>query len=154
MFPIHSRHTQLGFCVPLAAALLASSSCGSEPPSTGQSLGVAAQVVPSRPPTKEACEACQGLWAVHGIEPVETCICRTADVGQTCDDGSACEGQCLVDETAGFRVTQGDDPPLGFYTGHCSAYDTTFGCHRMIPRNMDASLPRTADEAALYICID
>jgi hypothetical protein len=36
----------------------------------------------SSTPTKEECDKCQGPWAVHGIEPVESCICRTSDGGE------------------------------------------------------------------------
>ena len=50
-----------------------------------------------RPRTKEGCDRCGGLWAIHGIEPVESCICRTSDGGERCFDGRECEGQCLVD---------------------------------------------------------
>src|SRR3954469_21108040 len=46
---------------------------------------------PTRPTTKEGCDTCEGIWAVHGVEPVETCICKTSDVGKNCLDGRDCQ---------------------------------------------------------------
>jgi hypothetical protein len=109
---------------------------------------------PPRPRTKTECDACAGLWAVHGIEPVESCICRTNDAGRRCADGRECQGQCLVDQAAGFQVMESSDPPRGFYTGTCSTYDTTFGCHLLIPPGIDEQLPLPAEEAAQHLCID
>ena len=109
---------------------------------------------PPRPQTKEECDACGGLWEVHGIAPAESCICRTSDGGKRCLDGRECEGQCLVDESVGFEVMNESDPPRGFFTGTCSTYDTTFGCHFIIPSGVEELLPLPADEAAKHLCID
>jgi hypothetical protein len=109
---------------------------------------------PPRPQSKKECDACAGIWAVHGIEPAESCICRTDDAGELCADGAECQGQCLVDEASGFQVMDESTPPRGFYTGTCSTYDTTFGCHLLIPPGIDDQLPLPADEAAQHICID
>src|SRR5688500_17465797 len=81
---------------------------------------------PPRPQTKKECDACGGLWAVHGILPTESCICRTRDAGERCVDGDQCVGQCLVKEDAEFQVMENAEPPRGFYVGTCSPYDTTF----------------------------
>ncbi|MET0592678.1 MAG: hypothetical protein ABW133_08265, partial [Polyangiaceae bacterium] len=42
----------------------------------------------TRPTTKEACDACQGLWGEHGIEAMDSCICKTNDEGRECLDGT------------------------------------------------------------------
>ena len=41
-----------------------------------------------------------------------------------------------------------------FTAASCSPYDTTFGCHLVVPTDIDESLPLPADEAALVLCID
>jgi hypothetical protein len=153
MFPTYSRHTQLALYGSIVAAMFALNGCGSEA-SAGPSKGRAASLAPDRPPTKGACDDCQGLWGVHGIGEVETCICRTADAGQACFDGSDCQGQCLVENEAAFQVTREGSPPVGFYAGRCSEYVTTFGCHLMIPNGTDSRLPLASDQAALHVCID
>ena len=131
----------------------ASSTSSREGPS-GKSTSASDPPPPPRPQTKEECDTCGGLWAVHGIEPAESCICATSDSGQRCADGRECEGQCLVDEQAGFQVMEKSTPPLGFYQGNCSFYDTTFGCHFIIPADIVDLLPLPADEAAVKLCID
>jgi hypothetical protein len=109
---------------------------------------------PPRPTTKEACDACQGLWAVHGIEPAESCICKTNDEGLECRDGKDCQGECIVDGDAEFHVMDATTPPLGFYRGHCAAYDTTFGCFRHLPDGVQAQLPLLEEDASAFICVD
>jgi hypothetical protein len=109
---------------------------------------------PTRPTTKEGCDACQGLWATHGIEPDETCICKTSDEGNECIDGKACQGECLLDGDPEFHVMDQGDPARGYYKGHCAGYDTTFGCFRHIPDDIQTQLPLTASEAAEVICVD
>jgi hypothetical protein len=152
----HARHAAF------AAAFMTLAGCGSEGiapapesgPKTQQSSANHPPPPPPRPTTKEACDACQGLWAVHGISPVESCICLTEDAGQRCLDGNECVGQCLVERDAEFQIMEAGDPPRGFYAGTCSTYDTPFGCHLVIPTGTEARLPLTADEAALRLCID
>jgi hypothetical protein len=109
---------------------------------------------PPRPSTLEECAACHGLWAVHGIEPVETCICKTHDEGHDCTDGSDCQGECLLADDAVFHVMDQGDPPRGYYQGQCASYDTTFGCFRHVPPGIETELPLTADEAGPYVCVD
>jgi hypothetical protein len=109
---------------------------------------------PPRPTTKEGCDACQGLWAVHGIEPAESCICKTIDEGRECRDGKDCEGECIVDGDAEFHVMDATTPPRGFYRGHCAAYDTTFGCFRHLPDGVEAALPLAEEDASAFICVD
>jgi hypothetical protein len=149
-------------CKSIHAAILlgvtALAGCGSEASSSASGIGPSNTLrkddPPPRPQTKEACDACGGLWAVHGILPEKSCICRTSDGGEPCVDGRQCVGQCLVDRDAKFEVTEESEPPRGFYIGTCSVYDTTFGCHRVIPPGMDNTLPLTAEEAAPTLCID
>jgi hypothetical protein len=135
------------------------SGCGSDASSrpterTAQLESACHPPPPPRPQTKEACDACQGLWAIHGIVPVESCICRTSDGGDRCFDGRDCQGQCLVDRDIEFQVVDESEPPRGFYMGTCSRYDTTFGCHFVIPTGTEDLLPLPADEAARHLCID
>lgn len=109
---------------------------------------------PTPPTTKEQCDACGGLWAVHGIHPLPSCICPTTDSGERCYDGRDCVGQCLVDPQVAFQTMVEGNPPRGFYSGKCSPYDTTFGCHFVIPNGTQDSIPLPAEEAALQLCID
>ena len=108
----------------------------------------------SRPSTKEACDACQGLWAAHGIEAEEVCICKTSDEGRECIDGTDCQGECLLDGDAEFHVMEQGNPPRGYYRGRCAGYDTTFGCFRHIADDVQGQIPLTADEAGESICVD
>jgi len=107
-----------------------------------------------RPSTKEACDACQGIWAVQGIESEESCICKTNDEGRACVDGKDCQGECLLDGDAEFHVMEHSDPPRGYYRGHCAGYDLTFGCFRHIADDIGNQLPLTAEEAGEDVCVD
>ena len=107
-----------------------------------------------RPSTKEACDACQGLWAVHGLGSEEFCICKTNDEGRECIDGKDCAGECLLDDNAEFQVMDHGNPPRGYYRGRCAGYDTTFGCFRHIADNIQGQIPLTADEASENVCVD
>lgn len=146
----------------LGAAVLvgvvAVAGCGTDPGSSAFSLAPSGfgskDDPPPRPETKEQCDACGGIWAVHGLLPSESCICATKDAGKRCVDGRECVGQCLVKEDAEFQVTEHAEPPRGFYVGTCSPYDVTFGCNLVIPSGIDESLPLPAKEAALKLCID
>jgi hypothetical protein len=105
--------------------------------------------------TKEACDLCQGIWAVHGIAESETCICKANDEGHDCLDGNECLGECLLDGDPEFHVMEaGDDPPRGYYQGHCAGYDTTFGCFQRIPDNIQGQLPLTSEQAGEFVCVD
>ena len=138
--------------------------CGSESPSASTLFGPGAVTPgngngthpppPGRPTTKAECDACDGIWGVHGAVPEESCICPTVDGGQACVDGNQCEGQCLLDEGAHFQVMADTTPPRGFYTGYCSHYDTTFGCHWLIPPGIEGELPVPREIAAEHLCID
>jgi hypothetical protein len=114
----------------------------------------AAATKPPRPTTKAGCDACRGLWERHGISETETCICKTKDAGKVCRDGAECEGNCLLAGDAKFEVVVPGPPPRGFYTGKCSDYDTTFGCHRSIPNGVRAHGPVIAEEASQHMCVD
>jgi len=91
---------------------------------------------------------------VHGIEPVETCICKTNDEGDSCTDGNDCQGECLLDDDTEFHVMDQGDPSRGYYRGHCARYDTTFGCFRHLPPGIETELPLTPEEAGPYVCVD
>jgi hypothetical protein len=124
------------------------------PSSIARAAQPAPQDPPTRPTTKEACDACQGLWATHGIEPEETCICKANDEGRACLDGKECMGECLLDGDPEFHIMEQGNPPRGYYTGHCAAYDTTFGCFRHIPDDTLTQLPLVATDAAEDVCVD
>ena len=96
-----------------------------------------------RPKTKEACEACQGKWGIHGLAEVASCICRTRDSGRSCRDGADCEGQCLA-ETGDFVVVEKGPPAKGYFKGRCSEFDTTFGCFQTIPEGASKKGPLLA----------
>jgi hypothetical protein len=163
----HTRHCRYFGAAAIFVGMTTLGGCGSDASPTGNPAKGAGPSGPTaseryenkpppppRPETKEGCDACGGLWAVHGIEPAESCICRTSDLGKRCTDGRQCEGQCLVDNDAGFQVMDPSSPPRGFFTGTCSSYDTVFGCHFMIPPGVEDELPLPADEAAQHLCID
>lgn len=107
-----------------------------------------------RPTDKAGCDACKGQWARHGIAEAESCICKTKDGGKTCRDGSECEGTCVVADDAKFEIVKPGATPLGFFTGRCADYDTSFGCYRMIPKNTRAKGPYPEEEAAPRLCVD
>jgi hypothetical protein len=137
------------------SGLLMSAACGgSDGSDPGASQRALQDPPPTRPTAKEACDACQGLWAAHGIEVDETCICKTSDEGNECIDGKDCQGECLLDADAEFHVMDQGDPPRGYYKGHCAAYDTTFGCFRRIPDDIQSELPLASEEAGESLCVD
>jgi hypothetical protein len=142
----------------LAAIALSTASCGSTPGDATTSAQANTQQhsdpTPKRPETKEACDACGGLWAVHGFLPEESCICATRDAGRSCTDGKQCEGACIVDGNEQFQVVEGGSSARGFYVGRCAAFDTTFGCYRIIPDGAAEQGPHTADEGVAEICVD
>src|SRR5438046_10488955 len=78
----------------VAAFLLSTASCSSivpdgKPGSSSAQLPTKIKRTPAE--TKEACDACGGIWDIHGIEPVEPCIRPTKDAGKSCTDGPQCE---------------------------------------------------------------
>ena len=161
--PVASVVTRLTPCWFVFAAPLFGA-CGSEAPGQVQPSSqnvVPGEATPHPPPppdphptTKEACDACGGIWAVHGIHPAPSCICPTQDSGKACLDGRDCIGLCLVDADTPFERMTETDPPRGFYSGKCSPYDTMFGCHRVIPDGTEERLPLPAEEAAMGLCVD
>src|SRR5688572_32181626 len=106
-----------------------------------------------RPETKEACAACNGKWARHGLAEQESCICRTKDGGRACLDGAECQGQCVARESD-FVVVEKGPPPRGHYKGKCSEFDTVFGCHRFVPMGAKKKGPQEAADAADQLCYD
>jgi hypothetical protein len=118
------------------------------------SQGTTAQAAPRpRPSTKEGCDACQGVWARHGLAEAESCVCKTRDGGKVCRDGADCEGSCLADED-GFEVVEAGPPAKGFWKGKCAELETTFGCNRTIAHGARAKGPQLAEDAAATMCVD
>jgi hypothetical protein len=105
------------------------------------------------PTTAEACRACAGDWAQHGIASEPTCLCPTTDADRRCRDGAECQGQCLADAGEHETTTAGP-PPRGYFLGRCSRFRTTFGCHRIIAAGASKAGPVTLDEAPTEICAD
>jgi hypothetical protein len=106
-----------------------------------------------RPKTKEACGACNGVWAIHGLGETEACNCRTKDGGKLCRDGAECEASCIADENR-FEVVQAGPPAKGFYVGNCSEFETAFGCFKFIAAGIRAKGPQLKEDAADSFCID
>jgi hypothetical protein len=150
------RASRSGTEIPGVTFLVARASqvAASDPSSIARSPARAPNDPPPRPSTKEACDACQGLWAVHGVEEIETCICKTDDEGRECTDGNDCNGECLLDGDAELNVMEQADSPRGYFKGHCAGYDTTFGCFRHIPDGIQSQLPLVAEEAGPNVCVD
>jgi hypothetical protein len=154
----HSMRALCGIALAAAALTLGCRKPAAPPParpdSEAKAAATAANVAAGeRPRTKEACDACQGRWGVHGLADVAVCICKTRDSGRSCRDGADCEGQCLA-ETGGFVVVEKGPPPKGYFRGKCSEFDTTFGCHPTIPEGASKKGPQLAEDAAEEICID
>ena len=107
----------------------------------------------TEPTTAEACRACLGDWAVHGVIQEPSCLCPTGDVDKRCRDGGECEGQCLADD--GEReVVQAGPPARGYFVGKCSRFRTSFGCHRMIARGAFKAGPANLDDPPAEVCAD
>lgn len=153
--------SSISLAVVLTALVVVAGCCKNTPPAPTQSVG--AQIkepaggppppAAARPTTKQSCDSCKGVWTKHGLSDVETCVCRTKDAAKVCRDGDDCEGDCLADEN-GFEVTEPGPPAKGFWKGHCSEFDTTFGCHRTIARGARSRGPQVEDDAAATICVD
>jgi hypothetical protein len=148
-------HPMAPTAIAIFAMLAANGGCGSEdPPSASESKPLTMNhPPPPRPESKEACNACGGLWGTQGIAEVESCICRTSDGGRECRDGAECDGVCLVDDRAQFEAVN-TDPALGSFVGRCSDYDTLFGCYRILPVGSSERAALPADDAADDICVD
>jgi hypothetical protein len=150
-----STPTLRPFAFLFAAVVVSAAACGSGPQPT--SSATALQQLPStkheRPGTKEACDACHGDWAIHGIGDTETCICPTSDAGKSCTDGQQCEGACIVTDDD-FQVIESGDMPKGYYVGRCADYDTTFGCYRDVPPGTLERGPHVVGEGIEDVCVD
>ncbi|HMJ53770.1 MAG TPA: hypothetical protein VK540_16910 [Polyangiaceae bacterium] len=145
--------------VAIVGLLLGAAGCSADASETATAPPRASQLTPNNPPpprpsTKEACDLCEGIWAVHGIAESETCICKANDEGHDCLDGNDCLGECLLDGDPEFHVMEAGDPPLGYYLGHCAGYDTTFGCFQRIADNIQGQLPLTSEQAGEFVCVD
>jgi hypothetical protein len=114
----------------------------------------AAAGLTARPPATAAeCKTCNGEWAVHGLVQVESCLCRTKDVGKRCRDGLECEGECILQPGA-EDVTEPGPPRKGFFVGRCSEFDHFFGCHKLLMDGTAAQGPTLLDETPSDVCID
>jgi hypothetical protein len=108
----------------------------------------------AKPPSTEAeCRACKGEWAVHGLVQLESCLCRTKDVGKRCRDGLECEGECIL-QPGDVQVVEPGPPRRGFFVGRCSEFDHFFGCHKLLMDGTVAQGPAPLDEAPSDVCID
>jgi hypothetical protein len=159
MTTLRSQQPYILVFVTIAGLLAGLTGCSADvsgsPRTPPRSSSLAPQDPPPPPPsTQEECAACHGLWGVHGIEPIETCICKTHDEGHDCTDGADCEGECLLADDAQFHVMDQGDPPRGYYVGHCASHQTTFGCFRHVPPGIETELPLTPEEAGPYVCVD
>ena len=94
-----------------------------------------------------------GRWGVHGLAEVEICICKTRDSGRSCRDGADCEGQCLAEAGRDRGGRQGP-PGQGLLPGRCSEFDTTFGCHHIIPEGASKRDPSSPKTPPSRFCID
>lgn len=115
----------------------------------------ARSAAPSRvePTTAEACRACAGDWAQHGIASEPSCLCPTTDADKRCRDGAECQGQCLAD-AGEHEITAAGPPALGYFLGKCSRFRTTFGCHRYIAAGALKAGPVPLDDAPTEVCAD
>ena len=109
----------------------------------------------TRPVTPDACRACRGVWAVHGLDDKESCNCRTTDAGKRCRDGADCQGKCVVSANKPeTEVVQAGPPALGFFVGRCSELVTVFGCNSLIERGASAAGPKPLAEPPQTLCVD
>jgi hypothetical protein len=139
------------------AACTASASIGPAP-AAGTPATVAAPTpaaaAPPRPTTAEACKACNGIWAAHGISQTESCNCRTTDAGKRCRDGGDCQGVCIAADEPERETVEAGPPARGFFVGKCSETMTAFGCSRMIDRGAVARGPVSLAEPPEQLCVD
>jgi hypothetical protein len=129
------------------AGLLLALSC--RHPDAGRPPATAAH----RPSTASECQACNGVWGVHGLRKVESCLCRTHDAGKTCKDAGECEGECLAEEGR-TEVTDPGPPPRGYFLGRCSEYDHVFGCEKRLEAGTRTAGPRPLDQVPPTMCVD
>lgn len=107
------------------------------------------------PITRESCQACRGLWAVHGLDDKESCNCRTTDAGKRCQDGVDCQGSCIASkDDPQVEVLDPGPPARGVFVGRCSELVTAFGCNRVIERGATARGPVPLGEPPPIICVD
>jgi len=122
-------------------------------PEPEEEPGQTAQPLTEIPETAADCKKCNGVWGVHGLAQVESCLCRTNDAGKTCRDGGECQGACLASED-GFEVVEKGPPAKGFYRGSCSEFTIAFGCHLFIPKGARQKGPQEKEDAADSLCYD
>src|SRR5215213_9804578 len=77
----HNATRALARLVVAFLGLAAAACCKKTPPPQTPVAVLGAQTaVPGAPPTtKQACDACAGKWARHGLADAESCICKTRD---------------------------------------------------------------------------
>ena len=137
------------------AAALAGAGCARKPAQKAEAGQVAAPPATATtlatPTTPEGCRACNGDFGPHGIEPTPRCNCRTKDAGRFCRGKDDCEGEC-IDDAGLSEVKQPGPPPLGFWTGRCAEFRTTFGCHVFLPPK--SAQPVRLDVPPEQMCVD
>jgi hypothetical protein len=130
------------------------------PPASQQRNPAPASVTRAPPPTPppatpDACRACGGEWAVHGLAVKPSCNCRTTDAGKKCRDGVDCQGMCIVNaKKPDVEVVQAGPPARGFFVGRCSQLVSVFGCNCVLERGASAAGPVPLDEPPPTICLD
>jgi hypothetical protein len=144
-----SRHSS----ILILCGLLGAACCKNKAPAAAPAPAAKAQTVRERPQSKADCDAKGGVWGKRGLDNTEGCLWRMKDGGRACRDGADCEGECIADRKT-FEVVEKGPPPRGYFKGHCSEYDVTFGCYRPIAKGARAKGPLTEDEAAEEICVD
>jgi|SRR5450631_1207379 len=139
---------------PIFAAwfLLATGCRSSQPQPSIAAPQTSAASATARPPTPDACRACNGDWGPHGLAQKEGCLCRTKDAGKSCKSKGDCESQCVASDPPNAVIVEKGPPPKGFFLGHCHEFVQFFGCGRLLRDSSSASEP--LDEPPAKICID
>lgn len=118
----------------------------------GPRAAASSQAATQAPRSASECKACNGEWGVHGLLQVESCLCRTHDVGKVCRDGLECEGECVV-EVGKTQVVEPGPPRRGFFLGRCSEFDHVFGCNKLLMDGTGAQ-PTSLEEPPGEVCVD
>lgn len=123
-------------------------------PAPASAASAGAPQPPPAPATAEACKACHGLWAKHGIAQSESCNCRTTDAGKRCKDGAECQGVCVAADEPEREVVDPGPPPRGYFVGKCSETVAVFGCFKPIDKGAAAQGPLPLVEPPPSLCAD
>jgi hypothetical protein len=124
-------------------------------PSGGTAVAATVGAPPrTAPATADACKACNGIWATHGLGQSESCNCRTTDAGKRCKDGADCQGLCLAAEQPEREVVEAGPPPRGYFVGKCSDTVAIYGCFKPIDKGASKNGPVPLTEPPQSLCAD